>query len=211
VRLKILVRRWFVTGLLITLPLAGTFFILRALLQGMEGVLAPLLKTYFGAHYYPGLGIAVLILGLFLVGMLTTNVIGHWVVARYEQLLERLPLVRTIYSAIKSVVHTVSIQGKDQFRGVVLVEFPRAGMYLLAFVVADTKGEIARKAGRKLLNLFVPTAPNPTSGYLVFVPEEDVVFLDITVEEAMKTIISGGIYSGGLEDLGVMGPAKVLP
>jgi uncharacterized membrane protein len=211
VRLKILVRRWFVTGLLITLPLAGTYFILRALLRGMEGVLGSILKTHFGAHYYPGLGIAVLIIGIFLVGLLTTNVIGHWVVARYETILERLPLVRTIYSAIKSVVHTISIQGKDQFRGVVLVEFPRAGMYLLAFVVAETKGEIARKSGKKLLNLFVPTAPNPTSGYLVFVPEDDVVFLDISVEEAMKTIISGGIYSSGLEDLGVVGPAKVLP
>jgi len=211
VRLKILVRRWFVTGLLITLPLAGTYFILRALLKGMEGVLGPIMKTHFQAHYYPGLGIAVLVLGIFLVGMLTTNFIGHWVVGRYERLLERLPLVRSIYSAIKSVVHTISMQGKDQFQGVVLVEFPRRDMYLLAFVVAETKGEIAIKSKRKLLNLFVPTSPNPTSGYLVFVPEEDVTFLDISVEEAMKTIMSGGIYTGGLEELEVVGKERVLP
>lgn len=210
-RLKILVRRWFVTGLLITLPLAGTYFILRALLKGMEGVLGPIMKTHFQAHYYPGLGIAVLVLGIFLVGMLTTNFIGHWVVGRYERLLERLPLVRSIYSAIKSVVHTISMQGKDQFQGVVLVEFPRRDMYLLAFVVAETKGEIAIKSKRKLLNLFVPTSPNPTSGYLVFVPEEDVTFLDISVEEAMKTIMSGGIYTGGLEELEVVGKERVLP
>lgn len=210
-RLKILVRRWFVTGLLITLPLAGTYFILRALLKGMEGVLGPIMKTHFQAHYYPGLGIAVLVLGIFLVGMLTTNFIGHWVVGRYERLLERLPLVRSIYSAIKSVVHTISMQGKDQFQGVVLVEFPRRDMYLLAFVVAETKGEIAIKSKRKLLNLFVPTSPNPTSGYLVFVPEEDVTFLDISVEEAMKTIMSGGIYTGGLEEAAVVGQERVLP
>lgn len=210
VRLKTLVRRCFVTGLLVTLPLAGTYFVLRALLKGMEGVLAPLLKTHFQAHYYPGLGIAVLVIGIFLVGLLTTNVIGHWVVGRYERILERLPLVRSVYSAIKSVVHTISLQGKEQFRGVVLVEFPRKDMYLLAFVVAETKGEIARKSSRKLLNLFVPTSPNPTSGYLVFVPEEDVTYLDISVEEAMKTIMSGGIYTGGLEELGVVGKEQVL-
>jgi uncharacterized membrane protein len=210
VRLKSLVRRCFVTGLLVTLPLAGTYFVLRALLKGLEGVLAPLLKTHFQAHYYPGLGIAVLVIGIFLVGLLTTNFIGHWFVGRYERILERLPLVRTVYSAIKSVVHTISMQGKEQFRGVVLVEFPRRDMYLLAFVVAETKGEIARKSDRKLLNLFVPTSPNPTSGYLVFVPEEDVTYLDISVEEAMKTIMSGGIYTAGLEELGVVGKERVL-
>jgi uncharacterized membrane protein len=210
VRLKSLVRRCFVTGLLVTLPLAGTYFVLRALLKGLEGVLAPLLKTHFQAHYYPGLGIAVLVIGIFLVGLLTTNFIGHWFVGRYERILERLPLVRTVYSAIKSVVHTISMQGKEQFRGVVLVEFPRRDMYLLAFVVAETKGKIARKSDRKLLNLFVPTSPNPTSGYLVFVPEEDVTYLDISVEEAMKTIMSGGIYTAGLEELGVVGKERVL-
>ena len=211
VRLKVLIRRWFVTGLLVILPLAGTYFILRALLKGMEGVLGPIMKTHFQAHYYPGLGIAVLIIGIFLVGLLTTNFIGHWVVGRYERVLEGLPLVRSIYSAIKSVVHTISMQGKEQFRGVVLVEFPRKDMYLLAFVVAETKGEIARKSSRRMVNLFVPTSPNPTSGYLVFVPEGDVTYLDISVEEAMKTIMSGGIYTAGLEDLEVVGPAKILP
>jgi uncharacterized membrane protein len=210
VRLRVLLRRYFVTGLLVTLPLAGTYFVLRAILQGMESVLGELLRKHFAAHYYPGLGIAVLVLGIFLVGLLTANFMGHWIVSRYEKLLQGLPLVRSIYSAIKSVVHTISMQGKENFRGVVLVEFPRRDMYLLAFVVAETKGEIATKSGRKLLNLFVPTSPNPTSGYLVFVPDTDVTFLDISVEEAMKTIMSGGIYTGGLEDAEVVGKERVL-
>ena len=210
-RLRVLLRRYFVTGLVVTLPLAGTYFVLRALLKGLEGVLGELLRERFGAHYYPGLGIAVLVVGIFLVGLLTTNVLGHWVVSRYEIILQRLPLVRSIYSAIKSVVHTISLQGKQNFRGVVLVEFPRRESYLLAFVVAETKGEIARRSSEKLLNLFVPTSPNPTSGFLVFVPESDVTYLDISVEEAMKTIMSGGIYTAGLEDLEVVGPAKILP
>lgn len=198
-RLRILIRRYFVTGLLVTLPLAGTYFVLSALLTGLEGVLGRFLKEYFGAHYYPGLGISVLVLGIFLIGLFTANIFGNWVVSKYEMLLTRLPLVRTIYSAIKSVVHTVSIQGKENFKGVVLVEFPRRDMYLLAFVVSTTRGEIGKKSGRNLLNLFVPTSPNPTSGYLIFIPEEDVTYLDITVEEAMKTIMSGGIYTPGSE------------
>jgi len=211
VRLRVLLRRYFVTGLVVTLPLAGTYFVLRALLKGLEGVLGELLRERFGAHYYPGLGIAVLVLGIFLVGLLTANVLGHWVVARYEIILQRLPLVRSIYSAIKSVVHTISIQGKQNFKGVVMVEFPRRECYLLAFVVAETKGEIARRSKEKLLNLFVPTSPNPTSGFLVFVPESDVTYLDISVEEAMKTIMSGGIYTGGLEEAAVVGQERVLP
>jgi uncharacterized membrane protein len=206
VRLRVLLRRYFVTGLVVTLPLAGTYYVLRALLKGLEGVLGEILRERFGAHYYPGLGIAVLIVGIFLIGLLTANVLGHWVVSRYERILQRLPLVRSIYSAIKSVVHTISLQGKQNFKGVVLVEFPRREMYLLAFVVAETQGEIARKATQKMLNLFVPTSPNPTSGYLVFVAENEVTYLDLTVEEAMKTIMSGGIYTAGMEEGGVADP-----
>jgi uncharacterized membrane protein len=202
VRLRVLLRRYFVTGLVVTLPLAGTYYVLRALLRGLEGVLGELLRERFGAHYYPGLGIAVLVVGIFLIGLLTANVLGHWVVSRYERILQRLPLVRSIYSAIKSVVHTISLQGKQNFKGVVLVEFPRREMYLLAFVVAETTGEIARKSPRKMLNLFVPTSPNPTSGYLVFVAENEVTYLDLSVEEAMKTIMSGGIYTAGVEESG---------
>ena len=197
VRLNVLIKRYFVTGLLVLLPITGTYFVLSALLKGLEGVLGKLLQKHFEAHYYPGLGIAVLVLGIFLVGLLTANFIGHWVVSRYERLLKRLPVVRSVYTAIKSVVQTVSMEGKQNFRGVVLVEFPRRDCYLLAFVVNETEGEIAEKSKRKLLNLFVPTSPNPTSGYLLFVPEEDVTYLEISVEEAMKGIMSGGIYTAG--------------
>ena len=194
-----LIRRYFVTGLLVTLPIAGTYFVLRALLTGLEGVLGQLIKDRFEGHYYPGLGIFVLVLGIFLIGLLTANVLGNWVISKYEYILDRVPLVRTIYSAIKSVIHTVSMQGKENFKGVVLVEFPRRDMYLLAFVINETRGEIAEKAKRPLLNLFVPTSPNPTSGYLLFVPTEDVTYLDITVEEAMKSIMSGGVYTAGYD------------
>ncbi|MDH5528129.1 MAG: DUF502 domain-containing protein [Nitrospirota bacterium] len=210
-RINILIRRYFVTGLLVTLPIAGTFFVLKLLLKSLEGILGNLLKTYAGGHYYPGLGIAVLIAGIFLVGLLTANVLGHWIVSRYEQLFKRLPLVRGIYSAIKSVVRTVSSQGEEKFKGVVLVEFPRSGSRALGFVVNRTEGEVGEKLGGRHLNLFVPTSPNPTSGFLMFVPEADVIYLSLSVEEAMKTIISGGIYTAGSgeDDSGVLDSSQM--
>lgn len=206
VRINVLIRRYFVTGLLVILPIAGTFFVLKLLLKSLEGILGDLLKTYAGGHYYPGLGIAVLILGIFLVGLLTANVLGHWIVSKYENLFKRLPLVRSIYSAIKSVVRTVSSQGEENFKGVVLVEFPRPGSRVLGFVVNRTEGEVGEKLEVPHLNLFVPTSPNPTSGFLMFVPETDVIYLSVSVEEAMKTIMSGGIYTAGSgeEDTGVL-------
>ncbi|MBI5136600.1 MAG: DUF502 domain-containing protein [Nitrospirae bacterium] len=199
-RLRVLIKRYFVTGLLVTLPIAGTYFVLSALLRALEGVLGELLHTHLSAHYYPGLGIAVLLVGIFLVGLLTANVIGRWFVRLYERVLKRLPVVRSIYSAIKSVVHTVSMQGQEKFKGVVLAEFPRPGMWMLGFVVADSEGEIATRVGERPLSLFVPTSPNPTSGFLVFVREDEVTYLSISVEEAMKAIMSGGIYSAGTGD-----------
>ncbi len=198
--LRVLLKRYFVTGLLVTLPIAGTYFVLSALLRALEGVLGELLRTHLEAHYYPGLGISVLLLGIFLVGLLTANVLGRWFVKLYERILKKLPVVRSVYSAIKSVVRTVSMQGQDNFKGVVLVEFPRRGTWLLAFVVNDTAGEISDNLGEGFLNLFVPTSPNPTSGYLLFVSQDDVRYLDVSVEEAMKMIMSGGIYTAGLDD-----------
>ncbi len=192
-----MLKRYFITGLLVTLPIAGTYMVLSILLKSLEGVLGNLLRTHLHTHYYPGLGITVLIVLVFLVGLFTTNFIGRWVVRRYERLLRRLPLVNTVYSAIKSVVQTISMQGKQNFQGVVLVEFPRRESYLLAFVVNNTEGSIASKVDQPMLNLFVPTSPNPTSGYLLFVPESDVQFLDFSVEEAMKMVMSGGIYTPG--------------
>ncbi|MDH4228282.1 MAG: DUF502 domain-containing protein [Nitrospirota bacterium] len=196
-RINFHLRRYFITGLLVTVPIAGTFFILKSLLTLLEGILGNALKAAFSAHYYPGLGIAVLITSIFLVGLVSANFLGNWLVVRYEQMLKKLPLVSTVYSAIKSVVHTISTQGKRNFQGVVLVEFPRRDMWVMAFVVNNTEGTLADKLTEPHLNLFMPTTPNPTSGFLLFIPEKDAIYLDIPVEEAMKTIISGGIYTPG--------------
>ena len=187
-------RRYFVAGLLVVTPLWGTYLILSALFTTLDGVLGGLLRRY-AAFYIPGLGIVALILLLLGVGMAATNIFGHKLVAWWESLLTRVPVVKTIYLVIKSVMDTISIQNKEQFNRVVLIEFPRKGQYSIAFVTGVTKGEIQRITAERLINVYVPTTPNPTSGYFLFVPESEIIPLSMSVEDGMKMIISGGMYT----------------
>ena len=187
-------RRYFVTGLLVVTPLWGTYLILSALFTTLEGVLGGLLRRY-AAFYIPGLGIVALVLVLLGVGMVATNIFGRKLVAWWESLLTRVPVVKTIYLVIKSVMDTISIQNKEQFNRVVLIEFPRKGQYSIAFVTGVTKGEIQRITTERLINVYVPTTPNPTSGYFLFVPESEIIPLSMSVEDGMKMIISGGMYT----------------
>jgi uncharacterized membrane protein len=160
----------------------------------MEGFLGDLLKSHFD-YYIPGLGIVTLFLFILLAGVLATNILGKKIVELWEYFLKRVPVVRNIYSVFKSVVDTVSLQGKENFRRVVLIEFPRKGQYSLAFVTGVTPGEIQEVTQQNVVNVYVPTTPNPTSGYLLLVPEEDIIPLSMSVEDGMKMIISGGLYS----------------
>ena len=193
-------RRYFVTGLLVVTPLWGTYLILSALFTTLEGVLGGLLRRY-AAFYIPGLGIVALALVLLGVGMVATNIFGRRLVAWWESLLTRVPVVKTIYLVIKSVMDTISIQNKEQFNRVVLIEFPRKGQYSIAFVTGITRGEIQRITAERLINVYVPTTPNPTSGYFLFVPENEIIPLSMSVEDGMKMIISGGMYTpAGVEE-----------
>ncbi|HBI23694.1 MAG TPA: hypothetical protein DDX84_05750 [Nitrospiraceae bacterium] len=187
-------KRYFITGLLVIIPIWGTYLVLSTLLKFLEGFLGDFLKN-FDRFYVPGMGIASLIILIFLTGFFATNYIGRKVVSSWERLMTKVPLVRNVYTVIKHVVDTVSLQGKDQFRGVVLVEFPRKGTYSMGFVTGITKGEVQDITEEKVLNVFIPTTPNPTTGYFVFVPEGDVMQLSMSVEDGMKMIISGGLYT----------------
>jgi len=193
-------RRYFVTGLLVVTPLWGTYLILSALFSTLEGVLGGLLRRY-AVFYIPGLGIVALVLVLLGVGMVATNIFGRKLVSWWESLLTRVPVVKTVYLVIKSVMDTISIQNKEQFNRVVLIEFPRKGQYSIAFVTGITKGEIQRITTERLINVYVPTTPNPTSGYFLFVPESEIIPLSMSVEDGMKMIISGGMYTpAGVEE-----------
>jgi uncharacterized membrane protein len=193
-RAKVHFRRYFVTGLLVIIPIWGTYLVLSTLLSVLEGLLGDLLKAH-GRFYFPGMGIISLLVLIFVVGLLTANFLGKKIVAWWDRLLNRVPMVRSIYSAFKHVVDVVSLQGKDNFTRVVLIQCPRIGQYSIAFVTGVTEGEVQRLTPERLINVYVPTTPNPTSGYLLLVPETDVIPLSMSVEDGMKMIITGGLYS----------------
>ena len=187
-------RRYFITGLLVVIPIWGTFLILKTLLKAMEGVLGRILEQY-AAFYIPGLGIAALIIIILFAGVLATNIFGRKIVQFWDDILQRVPLVRGVYSMLKAIVDTISLQSKNQFNKVVLIEYPRRGVYSLAFVTGATQGEVQNSMEQKLINIYVPTTPNPTSGYFLLVPEREMTPLSMTVEQGMKMVISAGLFT----------------
>jgi uncharacterized membrane protein len=148
------------------------------------------------------MGIILLISLILLIGIFARNFIGKKLGGLGEKILNKIPLVRNIYTSIKQIVTTIFMQGKSNFRGVVLVEYPRRGAYSVGFVTGDTKGQIQRITEDNLVNVFVPTTPNPTSGFFILFPENDITLLNMTVEEGMKMIISAGM---------VTPPDRILP
>lgn len=189
-------KRYFLTGLLVITPIWGTVLILKTLFVTVDGILGDMLaKVVTPGYYVPGLGILTLILLIFSIGVLAANFIGGRIVRRWEELLHRVPVVRGIYATLKSMMDIVSFKERGKYNKVVLIQFPKNGHYCFAFVTGVTQGQIQEVSTEPLLNVYVPTSPNPTSGYFLLVPEREVVPLDISVEEAMKLIVSGGLYS----------------
>ena len=193
---KAAIKRYFLTGLLVITPIWGTILILKTLFVTVDGILGDVVEQLvMPQSYVPGLGIVTLVLLILAVGLFTTNVIGRQVVKWWEGLLNRVPVVRGIYSTIKSMMDVLSVGERGRYNRVVLIQFPKNGQYCFAFVTGTTQGEAQSVTPEPLLNVYVPTSPNPTSGYFLLVPEKDVTPVDISVEEAMKLIVSGGLYS----------------
>ncbi len=193
--LKTLLKRYFLTGLLVIIPIWGTILILKTLFVSLDRILGDLLVQLVPSHYVPGLGILALIVLVFVTGLFATNFMGRQVVKWWEKCLDRVPLVRGIYSTLKSVMGIVSASEHASYNRVVMIQFPKNGHYCIAFVTGVTKGEMQDFAQEPLIHVYVPTSPNPTSGYFLLVPEHEVTSIDISVEEAMKLIVSGGLYS----------------
>ena len=186
-------RRYFLTGLLVITPIWGTYLILKTLLTTLDGILGDVLQRHL-AFYVPGLGIVVLVSIILLVGVAAANFLGRELVRLWERLLQRVPVVRSIYTLMKSIVDAISLPQGKQFNRVVLVQFPRQGHYSIAFVTGAVS-EVQRATAEEVVGVYVPTTPNPTSGYLIYVPEKEIVPLQMSVEEGMKLGISGGFYS----------------
>lgn len=194
--LRASLKRYFLTGLLVITPIWGTVLILKTLFITVDGILGDMLaKVVTPGYYVPGLGILTLVLLIFTTGLLAANFIGGQIVRLWEEFLHRVPLVRGIYSTLKSMMDILSFTEREKYNRVVLIQFPKNGHYCFAFVTGVTRGEVQDISAGPLVNVYVPTSPNPTSGYFLMVPEKEVVPLDISVEEAMKLIVSGGLYT----------------
>jgi len=191
------IRRNFIAGFVVIVPLGLTFYVVAAIVHWADRFLelVPqrfLPETYLGFRI-PGLGVILTLLFIQVVGFLSANLLGHSVVRTYERVLDRIPVVRTLYQAVKQFLEQHIDARSDRFHRVVLVEYPRKGIYSIGFVTGVSRGEVQNRTPQKVLNVFVPTTPNPTSGYYLLVPEGDAVPLQISVEQAFKLIMSAGM------------------
>ena len=190
-------RRYLVAGLLVWLPLGITYMLLRFLIGLMDRSLKYVPERFLPEAWLgisiPGLGVILTIIVLLVTGLLAANFVGRSVVGGWESLMERIPIVRSIYSAAKNFAEIVFSESGNAFNKVILVEYPRKGLYTLTFQTASDVGEIQGRTGEDVVCCFVPTTPNPTSGFIIIVPKKDTIELDMEVDEAVKLIMSLGV------------------
>ncbi len=191
-------RGYFLAGLLVTSPAALTLYLAWLFISFVDAQVAAVLPpryhpgTYLGFDI-PGFGVLVLLVVMTVIGASAAGLIGRLLLRWGESLLNRTPVIRGIYSSLKQLFETVLSQKSSAFRQCVLVEYPRRGIWVLGFISGVTEGEVQSLTEDEVLNVFIPTTPNPTSGFLLFVPRRDVTLLSMTVEEGIKMVISGGI------------------
>jgi len=205
-------RNYFLTGLIIVGPVGITLYIVWWFINLIDGWVKPLIPLQYLPESYmpftvPGLGLIIAVTALIIIGALTANLFGRTLVNYGERIVNQMPVVRTVYRALKQIFETVLSQSSASFQNVGLIEYPRKGLYAVVFISTATKGEIRLKAGDhdELYSVFLPTTPNPTSGFLLFVPRADVLVLDMSVEDGAKLVISAGLvvpnYQEKLKDL----------
>jgi uncharacterized membrane protein len=190
-------RKYFITGLLIWVPLVITLWVLDILISTMDQSLRLLPPEWrpealFGYHI-PGLGVILTLLVVFLTGLFTANMLGQRLVKLWEWLLSRIPVVKTIYSGVKQVSDTLFSGQGQAFRKALLVQYPREGSWIIAFQTGQPGGDVANHLKGEYVSVYVPTTPNPTSGFFLMMPKSDVIELDLSVDEALKYIISMGV------------------
>ncbi len=200
-------KKYIIAGLLVWLPLAVTVWLLTAVLGVVDGLFGWLLTGTqavlpAGAHEFlemlrhvPGLGLAVMVAALLLTGIFAANFVGQWWLVQGGRVLQRIPIVKSIYSSVKQVSDTLFSSTGNAFREAVLVQYPRAGAWTIAFVTGKPGGEAAEHLHADYVSLYVPTTPNPTSGFFLMVPRTDVIPLRMSVDEALKYIISMGVVA----------------
>ena len=201
-------KKYLLAGLLVWLPLAITIWVLHSVLGLMDGVFGSIItgaqallpfdaarQALESLRHIRGLGVIVMVAGLLLTGMFATNIFGQWALRQWHRLLSHIPIVKSIYSSVKQVSDTLFSSSGNAFREAVLVQYPRAGSWTIAFVTGKPGGEAAVHLSGDYLSLYVPTTPNPTSGFFLMVPRSDVIALQMSVDEALKYVISMGVVA----------------
>jgi uncharacterized membrane protein len=219
-------RKYIIAGLLVWLPLAITIWVLLWVVGLLDGIFRSVLRAFGallpasvepvldGLASVPGLGFVLLVALMLVTGMFVTNMFGQWWLRQWDQLMGRIPIVKSIYSSVKQVSDTLFSSSGQAFREAVLVQYPRAGSWTIAFVTGRPGGEVAELLPGDHVSVYVPTTPNPTSGFFLMMPRSDVVALRMSVDEALKYIISMGVVAPGANGAGGPGdgaPAAVLP
>lgn len=189
--IKNCIKKYFLSGILVIVPLIITYVVLKFFLSSIDGILSPLLERYFG-YYIPGLGIAITIAIIFLAGILARGVVGRSALGLWERFLSSLPLVRTIYTAAKQLLISVAEPKESMFQRVVIIPYPRLGMYSIAFAANEVRLDRQGLNG-DYVAVFIPSTPTPFTGYMLMVKKEEVYPTTMSVEEAVKFIVSGGI------------------
>jgi uncharacterized membrane protein len=193
-------RNYFLAGVLVTAPIAITIYVTWGFLKFLDKKITPLIPPNYNPNTYlpvdiPGLGLIIAVTFFIVVGWITRNFFGRLLIRISEGIVNRVPVINTIYSAIKQIFETVMASQSDAFKEVVMFEYPRKGVWALGFVTGQTKGEVKTMTKEDTVNVFVPTTPNPTSGFLLFLPKKDVTYMKMSVEEGIKMIVSGGIIT----------------
>ncbi len=194
--LTLILRNYFITGVVVLIPIGFTLYLSKILI-GLSSKILPenINPNSYLPYEIPGIEILISIIFITIVGGLSLSFLGKRILKLIDDLFKRIPFLRTIYSAIVQMTETFSNKDNDK-KSVVLIEYPRKGVWAVGFATKENSGEMANKTNQKLINVFVPTTPNPTSGFLLMFPIEDVIYLDMSFEEASKFIVSAGTSSG---------------
>lgn len=197
-------RTYFLTGIIVTAPVGITLALALWVVNWIDGKIVPLIPAAYNPQIFlrdligfhiPGIGVIVVIVGLTFIGFMAAGLVGRVFVRTGENLLNRMPIIRSVYGALKQIFETVLKSSSKSFREVVLVEYPRRGIWAIGFITSDTVGEVQSTIADEVVNVFLPTTPNPTSGFLLFVPRTHLIRLSMTVEEGIKMVVSGGIVT----------------
>lgn len=192
-------RTYFLTGLVVLIPLVLTVYIIWKLFYAIDGLLRGVVTNVLERFGIPisslGLGFISVILLILLTGLIAKNYFGRKLIQLGELIFARIPLINRIYRAIQQISNAFFSERREVFKKAVLIEYPRKGVYSLAFLTQDTKGEVQDRLNQDMVSVFLPTTPNPTSGFLLFVPKRDVIEMNMSIEEALKLVISGGVIA----------------